>query len=289
MAETKKPANTTKKASAKDAPVHVPTAAEKSKATGLRIGAVILWLVAIGAEVMALLTVIKKVFPGLSPTWRIIIMIAFLVLDLAALIVGSALWKKSNKLDPASEKNKVKFWLWNNLGVIVAAFAFIPFIIIVLLNKDTDKKTKAIATVVAIIALLIGGISSYDFNPVSAENLQAAIDNIKGEVYATPSGTVYHIKYTVKDDNGDPKKDENGNIIEKYCYHISKSTDDADKKGTELKDNVITFENVEKAIKEGGYTRLCKTCAEKNDLTEIDNLLIQGNDTEAATTTTTEG
>ena len=42
------------------------------------------------------------------------------------LIIGSLLWKKANHIDPASEKNKVKFFLWNNMGLIVAVFAFVP-------------------------------------------------------------------------------------------------------------------------------------------------------------------
>ncbi len=236
MAESKKNAKTEK--------TEVPQVT--GNATGLRIGAVILWILAIGFEVLALLTAIGKIFTGLSSTMRIVVMIGFIVLDLIALIVGSALWKKSNKIDPASEKNKLKFWLWNNLGVIVAAFAFIPFIILVLINKDTDKKTKAFASVVAVIALLIGGLASYDWNPISAEQLQAAKDNIKGEVYATSSGSVYHIKYKTADGE------------EKYCQYIVQDG--------KLKDNVITFENVEKAIKEGGYVRLCKTCAKRNNL-----------------------
>ena len=66
------------------------------------------------------------------------------------------------------------------------------FIIIVLTNKDTDKKTKAIATVVAVIALLIGGVASYDFNPVSQEQLAAAENAITDDVYWSPFGHVYH-------------------------------------------------------------------------------------------------
>ena len=37
-----------------------------------------------------------------------------------------------------------------------------------------DKKTKTIAGIVAIVALLIGGLASYDWNPISTEQLEAA-------------------------------------------------------------------------------------------------------------------
>ncbi len=181
MAESKK--------TAKKEVQEIPT----GNATGLRIGAVILWVVAIGCEVLALLTAIGKLFTGLSSTMRIVVMIGFLVLDLVALIIGSQLWKKSNKIDPASEKNKVKFWLWNNMGVIVCVICFLPIIILLLTNKDLDKKTKTIAVVVAIIALLIGGVASYDWNPVSAEQQEAAITALgTDDVYWTRFGHVYH-------------------------------------------------------------------------------------------------
>jgi hypothetical protein len=96
--------------------------------------------------------------------------------------------EKANHIRPASEKNPLLFWLWNNMGVVVCVIAFVPLIIIILANKTIDKKTKVIAAVVAVIALLIGGVASYDFNPVSAEQQQAAIEAIQTDVYWTPFG-----------------------------------------------------------------------------------------------------
>ena len=61
------------------------------------------------------------------------------VLDLVFVIIGAQLWKKANKIKPASEKNKFLFWLWNNMGVIACAVAFIPFVILAfpfLLGKE---------------------------------------------------------------------------------------------------------------------------------------------------------
>ena len=160
-------------------------------ASGLRAGAIILWVVALIFEILALLVVLGKINLNFIPTlWQLII---FLVLDLACVIIGSQLWKKANHIKPASEKNKLKFWLWNNMGVIVCVICFLPIIILMLTNKDLDKKTKIIAVVVAIIALLIGGVASYDFNPVSAEQLEAAETALGDEtVYWAPFGKVYH-------------------------------------------------------------------------------------------------
>ena len=203
-------------------------------ASGLRIGAIILWVVALGFEILALLAVLGKLRITFIPTlWQLII---FLVLDLACVIIGSQLWKKANHIKPASEKNKVKFWLWNNMGVIVCVICFVPIIILMLANKDLDKKTKVIAVVVAIIALLIGGVSSYDWNPVSEEQLAAAEEAIgDGTVYWTRYGKVYH----THDD----------------CSALNHT------------DNLI-YGTVEEAIA-ANRTRLCSFCANKDDITGV--------------------
>ncbi len=156
--------------------VNVP-AIDKKGAVPRRIGAVVLWLLAIACEVLAILNikeVITLPFGFNTLTWLIIL----IVLDLIFVVCGSMLWKKANHIDPASEKNKVKFWLWNNLGSIVSVVAFLPLILVIFTDKKMDKKTKTIAGVIAIVALLIGGLASYDWNPVSSEQLEAARQEI---------------------------------------------------------------------------------------------------------------
>ena len=208
-------------------------AAPVGNATGLRIGAVALWLVAIAFEVVAVLMLNGKINLNFMPTLYQII--AVLVLDLICVIIGAQLWKKANHIKPASEKNKFLFWLWNNMGVIACAVAFIPFVILTLANKEADKKTKAIATVVAIIALLIGGVASYDFNPVSEEQQQAAMAAIADDVYWSPFGKVYH----THDD----------------CQSLNQS-------------DSLTYGTVEQAIADG-RTRLCAFCAKKDAITGV--------------------
>ena len=179
----------------------------KEGAKPRRIGAVILWILAIACEVVAVLNIFNKLeLPKFTQlTWLIIL----IVLDLIFVVCGSMLWKKANHIDPASEKNKVKFWLWNNLGSIVSVIAFLPLIIFIFTDKKMDKKTKTIASAIAIVALLIGGIASYDFNPVSSEQLEAAkaeilanggydTDKDTGEpiVYWVTNSKKYHIRST---------------------------------------------------------------------------------------------
>jgi len=178
-------------------------AISKEGAKPRRICAVILWILAIACEVVAVLNIFNKLeLPKFSQlTWLIIL----IVLDLIMVVCGSMLWKKANHIDPISEKNKTKFWLWNNLGSIMSVLAFLPLIIIIFTNKDLDAKTKKVAGIVAIVALLIGGVASYDFNPVSSEQLEAARAEIlangnydvndKGEpvVYWVQNSKKYHI------------------------------------------------------------------------------------------------
>ena len=182
--------------------VNVP-AIDKKGALPRRIGAIILWILGIACEVVAILNVFGKLeLPKFSQTvW----LIGLIVLDLIFVVIGSMLWKKANHIDPASEKNKTKFWLWNNLGSIISVLAFLPLIIVVLTNKDLDKKTKTLVSAVAAVALVIAGLSSYDWNPVSSEQLEAARAEIlangnydtndKGEpvVYWVKNSKKYHI------------------------------------------------------------------------------------------------
>ena len=201
-------------------------AATRQNALPYRIVAIILWILGIGCEVMAILLFTFKVqfkFTAENPGWMIS-WIVCLALDLILVIIGSLLWKKGNHLDPAPKKNKVRFWLQNNLGVIIAIVAFVPFIIIALTDKKADKKSKIIATVIAAVALLIGGLFGIDWNPISQEEM---LENAHIEtVFWTDSGTVYH----AYDD----------------CGHLSNTV------------NLNTGTSA--AAIENGKTRLCKSC-----------------------------
>ena len=198
-----------------------------------RIGAFALWAVALVLEFVAIFILFGKITWSFLP--QLYLIIIALVLDLACVIIGAQFWKKANHIKPASEKNKFLFWLWNNMGVIACAVAFIPFVILALTNKEADKKTKTIATVVAIIAMLIAGVASYDFNPVSEEQQQAAIEAINTNVYWSPFGKVYHTHMD--------------------CSSLNQS-------------ETLTEGNVEEAIA-AGRTRLCSFCAKKDEITGV--------------------
>ncbi len=169
----------------------------KGRAKTKRIIAICLWIVAIAFEVLGILKLTDKLnlFPNID---KVPFVIGAIVLDLACFIPASLLWKKANHIDPISEKNKVGFWCWNNLGTLLSVLAFLPIIIFVLINKDLDKKDKTIVTVIAAVALLAAGISSYDFNPVSSEDLERAQKEVIAEVgvdkvYWAKTGKKYHV------------------------------------------------------------------------------------------------
>ncbi|MDL2324831.1 hypothetical protein LJC61_06760 [Ruminococcaceae bacterium OttesenSCG-928-A16] len=199
---TEKKASSPKKTAAEktDRPTIQPAAPVKGNATGLRIGAFVCWLLGIGFEVFAIL-VLNGTFnfanPATGADHTLTAIIVALVADLILVIVGSQLWKKSNDIDPASEKNKVKFFLWNNMGLIASLVAFAPILLLLLTNKDLDQKTKRIASVVAVVMLVIAGAASIDYNPTSAEQKAAAEETAitmgVENVYWTPFGRKYHM------------------------------------------------------------------------------------------------
>lgn len=172
-------------------PDFVPTAESKGKATRLRVIAGILWFFAIAAQIGAILLLFR---PPVNMLWLIIL----IVIDLALVIIGSILWKKSNRLDPAYEKQKFKFFMQSQLGLVAAIIAFLPLVIFIFTSKNLQGKQKGILGAVAIVALLVAGVVGYDFNPPSIEQYTEEVNRVEwlqgtDHVYWTKSGTKYHL------------------------------------------------------------------------------------------------
>lgn len=164
----------------------------REKATGKRVAAVIFWLLAIAMEVLFILFLNKTIYiPSLADK-QMVVLIVLLVLDLIFVIIGSQFWKRANDVDPASNKNKVKFFLWNQMGLIVSVLAFCPLILVLLNNKELDKKTKKVVTAVAVVALALASVFGIDFNPMSEEERVALEESVTAEVYYTTFGKKYH-------------------------------------------------------------------------------------------------
>ncbi len=218
--------------------VFVATAEAKGKAKQFRLFAMLAWIVAIGLEIYAILKLIS------NETMTMLIIAIVIILALA--MTGSWLWKRANRMDPASEKDKFRYFVQNQLGAIMAVLAFLPLVIMIFTNKDLDGKSKGIAGAVGVVALLVAGIFGVDFNPASiekyTEEIQAQTEKIKelngtDNVYWTTAGNKYHVF-------GD-------------CHHI--------------RDREKFNGSVEKAWEERkiGDSELCKTC-EKRAIKERD-------------------
>lgn len=172
------------------------TASPEAKATAKRnrIIAFVLWFLAIAGQIYAIMNLISNE----TMTWLIVA----IVIIIALAVVANVLWKKANKLDPASEKDKVHFFIQNQLGAIMGVLAFLPLVILILSNKNLNGKTKGIAGAVAVVAMLVAGISGVEFNPASIEKYTEQINqqtadlkelNINDNVYWSTARNKYHI------------------------------------------------------------------------------------------------
>ena len=221
----------------------------KKRATCKRVWAIICWIIAIAFEVIGILRLTDVInwFSGLDVTYFLIICI---VLDLIFVIIGSLLWKKANHIDPASEKNKLGFWTWNNLWTILSVIAFLPIIIFIFADKDLDKKSKGLVGTVAIIALGIAGLASYDWNPVSMEWLERAEKEV---LQVSPSGTVYWAEHSKK-------------------YHVDQDCPAFSRSET-------VYEGTVRDAYERGLTDPCRRCIpEYNEDEEVDDTEIEAED-----------
>lgn len=161
-----------------------------------RVFAVILWILGLTCEGLAVATLLGKMPMFASNTTLAIVIL--LIVDLVLVIAGSLCWKRANKIDPPSEKNKVSFFIKTQLGAFVAVLAFFPIIIFLLKDKNMDKKTKVWVTILATICLLVGGAASIDYNPISLEDLQQMeINSVESDFGAgivrwSKNSKVYH-------------------------------------------------------------------------------------------------
>jgi hypothetical protein len=139
---------------------------QKGASRRLRIFALLCWAVAIAGEAAGiyLLMVQRKFDDGNLP-----LLIGLLVGIAVFAIAGSLLWKAANRKNPASKADGFRFFVQNQLGAIITLIAFLPLLVLILMDKDMDPKNKQIAggigAVLAVLATLIG----VNFQPPSVE------------------------------------------------------------------------------------------------------------------------
>lgn len=183
----------------------------KSSATTSRVIALLLWLVAIAGEAYAIFVLLKQ-----NPINMTYLIAAIVVIGILA-VIGDLLWKRANRLDPASQADAVGFFIQNQLGAIIAIIAFLPLIVMIFLNKDMNQQQKGIAGGIGVVALLIATMMGVSLNPPSVEQytqtqaIQTAFPQFPAEsavvigytgkdlVFWTKDGSVYHLCQAASD------------------------------------------------------------------------------------------
>jgi len=198
-------------------PTWQPKPEDRASANRLRLIAIILWVLAIALECVVIFGLLfkqgvqvdsgdgagpvqKYPFMGamLSQTMLFVLAIVFIVICGILAIVASQLWKKANRLDPASTKDPVRFFIQNQLGAIISVIAFLPLVILVLLSKNLQGAQKGIVAAVAVVVLGAATWSGVSTNSPSVE--QYATDsaitvavNGTDTVYWVKGSDVYHL------------------------------------------------------------------------------------------------
>ena len=176
-----------------------PASGGKGSVKGLRLGAVILWILAIAAEVGAFFAfsyAMRNSALTLADL-EMQLLIGALVLDAIFCIVAAQLWKKSNRIQPCLASSKLVRTLWHQLGVIMVLVCFLPIGIFLLAKSDKlNKKTKTILIALLAVLFVGAGAASVDFQQPSdaevAQLQQAATEQADGDVYWTKFGKSYH-------------------------------------------------------------------------------------------------
>ena len=243
-----------KKTTEAEAPVQKrkPTAAElkaaaaqlEEKETGerkntaiLRVGAIVLWILA------AVAMYLPQIGGGNLPfgAVRMLFMekltecIVDIVVAGVLVVLAAQLWKRANHIHPTKSHSPVVQFIWNQLGVIMAGVIFAPLAIIMITKSDKiDERMKKIVSVVLAVVFLAASAASADYHPVT----QDAVDEILEEAEEngwTSEDLVYFTKYG-------------------YAYHYYEDCQ-------ALKNsNTVTSGELGEAV-EGHHTDLCSFCA----------------------------
>jgi len=175
---------------------------QKGKAKKLRLFAGLSFLAAFAGEIFGIVTLMKDTFNE----GNMALLIGIFVFIAIFAILGSVLWKKANRHDPASKEDGFKFFVQNQLGAILTILAFLPLLALVFMDKDMDPNTKKIAGGVGVALAALATFVGVDFDPPSIEqntvDMNACAAQIKaGEETSSCSPAVAAQAQEIADDS----------------------------------------------------------------------------------------
>ena len=153
---------------------------QQSAAKRLRLLAALSWIVAIGGEVAGIVLLYKHKFDH----GNLALLIGILVGIAIFAIAGNLMWKAANKQDPASESEKLKFFVQNQLGAIITLVAFVPLIVLIFMDKDMDPKNKKVAGGVGVVLAVIATLIGVSYHPPSVEQYTKDMNDCAAQIKA---------------------------------------------------------------------------------------------------------
>lgn len=140
---------------------------QSKKARPWRITAWVIWVLAVASMVVGIIMIMEGNFP-----WAIGGIVAAAVLCIA----GAQFWKKANRIAPCRVPqdgkfiNKLRTFLWNQMGLVVTFIIFLPIGLVLLLKSDKlEAKQKKIITAIAAVLFVATGFAVYDYDAPVAE------------------------------------------------------------------------------------------------------------------------
>ena len=199
-AEAKKPSAAALKAAV--AQMEEQETGKKKNTVLLRVLAFVMWALAIVAMYLPQIGELELPFGAM----RMLVLKNYtpMIIDIVvavALCIGAALlWKKANHIHPVKSHNKIVQFIWNQLGLIMAFLIFFVIgLILILKNDKLEAKTKKLAILVlAIITLIVGGVSA-DYHPVTQDEVDKITNDFHLDTtdpdgcYWTTYGKKYHL------------------------------------------------------------------------------------------------
>ncbi len=143
---------------------------QKGASKRLRIFALLSWAVAIGGEITGIYLLKQGKFnAGTAANGNLPLLIGILVGIAVFAIAGSMMWKAANRHNPASRADGFRFFVQNQLGAIIGLIAFLPLIVLILMDKNMDPKNKQIAGGIGAALALVATLMGVSLKPPSVE------------------------------------------------------------------------------------------------------------------------